>query len=117
MGSLLLRWLLNTLALFVVVTVVPGFHYKGWISLFIAAAVLGLLNAVVRPILFVLTLPLTIVTLGLFLLVLNAIMLELTAWLVPGFGIDTFWWAMAGALVLAVVSLVTNRIGRKSEER
>jgi putative membrane protein len=117
MSGLLLRWLLNTLALFVVVTVVPHFHYRGWISLAIAAAVLGLLNAVVRPVLFVLTFPLTVVTLGLFLLVLNAIMLELTAWLVPGFGIDGFWWAIVGALVLAVVSLVTNRIGRKSEER
>ena len=117
MSSLLLRWLLNTIALFVVVTVVPGFHYRSWISLFIAAAVLGLLNAIVRPVLWLLTLPLTILTLGLFLLVLNAIMLELTAWLVPGFGIDSFWWALLGALVLAVVSLITNPIGRKREER
>jgi putative membrane protein len=116
MGSLLLRWLLNTLALFVVVTVVPNFHYRGWISLAIAAAVLGLLNAIVRPILFVLTLPLTVITLGLFLLVLNAIMLELTAWLVPGFDINGFWWAIVGALVLTLVSLVTNRIGRKNGE-
>ncbi len=114
--GLLIRWILNTLALFVVVTVVPGFHYRSWISLAIAAAVLGLLNAVIRPILFVLTLPLTVLTLGLFLLVLNAIMLKLTAWLVPGFRIDGFLWAIAGALVLSLVSLVTNRIGRKSNE-
>ena len=116
MGSLLLRWILNTLALFVVVSVVPNFHYRGWVSLAIAAAVLGLLNAVVKPILFVLTLPLTVVTLGLFLLVLNAIMLELTALLVPGFGIDGFGWAIVGAIVLTLVSLLTNRIGRKKEE-
>ena len=115
--SLIIRWLLNTVALFVVVKLVPHFHYRDWISLAIAAAVLGLLNAIVRPVLFVLTLPLTVITLGLFLLILNAIMLELTAWLVPGFGIDTFGWAIVGALVLAVVSLVTNRIGRKSGER
>lgn len=114
---LLLRWLLNTLALFVVVTLVPHFTYRSWISLALAAAVLGLLNAVVRPILWFLTLPLTIVTLGLFLLILNAIMLELTAWLVPGFDIDGFGWAILGALVLSVVSLITNRIGRQSEER
>ena len=86
--SLLIRWILNTLALFVVVTFVPNFSYRGWVSLAIAALVLGLLNAIVRPILFVLTLPITVVTLGLFLLVLNAIMLELTAWLVPGFDIN-----------------------------
>lgn len=114
---LLLRWALNTLALFVVVKLVPNFYYEDWISLAIAALVLGLLNAIIRPILFVLTLPLTIVTLGLFLLVLNAVMLELTAWLVPGFDIDGFGWAIVGALVLALVSLVTNRIGREKSER
>ena len=111
--SLLLRWLLNTLALFVVVHVVPGFAYRSVVSLAIAAAVLGLLNAIVRPLLVILTLPLTIVTLGLFLIVLNAIMLELTAALVPGFRIDGFLWAIAGAIVHGLISLVVNRIGRK----
>jgi len=114
--SLIIRWILNTLALFLVVTIVPGFSYRDWLTLAIAAAVLGLLNAIIRPILFVLTLPLTVVTLGLFLLILNAIMLELTAWLVPGFDIRGFGWAIVGALVLSIVSLVTSRIG-KSEER
>lgn|SRR5688500_216700 len=115
--SLLIRWILNTLALFLVVTIVPGFTYRDWLSLAIAAAVLGLLNAIVRPILFVLTLPITVVTLGLFLLVLNAIMLELTAWLVPGFGIEGFGWAILGALVLSLVTLVTGRIGKPEEKR
>ena len=116
---LLLRWILNTLALFVVVTLVPGFHYHSIVSLAIAALVLGLLNAIVRPILFFLTLPLTIVTLGLFLIVLNAIMLELTAWFLPprDFRIDSFGAAVIGAIVLAVVSWVTNRIGQKPERR
>jgi putative membrane protein len=112
---LLLRWLLNTLALFVVVTIVPGFHYHSIVSLAIAALILGLLNAIVRPILFFLTLPLTIVTLGLFLIVLNAVMLELTAWLAPGFRIDDFVAAIIGAIVLAIISWITNRIGRKPE--
>src|SRR6185503_12142613 len=115
--ALLIRWLLNTLALFVVVSVVPNFYSRSWVTLAIAAAVLGILNAIVRPILFVLTLPLTIVTLGLFLLVLNAIMLELTTWLVPGFDIRGFGWAIVGALVLTIVSLVTNRIGAAASER
>ena len=114
--SLLIRWILNTLALFLVVKIVPGFTWRDWLSLAIAAAVLGLLNAIVRPILFVLTLPITVVTLGLFLLVLNAIMLELTAWLVPGFGIEGFGWAIVGALVLSIISLVTDRIGRPDEK-
>ena len=115
--GLIIRWLANTLALFIVVTLVPHFHSSSFVTLAIAAAVLGLLNAIVRPILFVLTLPLTVVTLGLFLIVLNALMLELTAWLVPGFRIDSFGWAMAGAIVLGLVSLVTNRIGRERPRR
>jgi putative membrane protein len=114
--SLLLRWVLNTLALLLVANVVPNFSYRSWVTLAIAAAVLGLLNAIVRPILWFITLPITVLTLGLFLLVLNAIMLELTAWLVPGFDIHGFGWACVGALVLSVISLVTDRIGRREEE-
>lgn len=114
--SLIVRWLLNTLALFIVVTIVPGFHYHSVVTLAIAAAVLGLLNAIVRPILFVLTLPLTVITLGLFLIVLNAIMLEITAWFVPGFRISGFGWAIVGAVVLGLISLVTSRIGRSRDE-
>ena len=114
--SLIVRWIVNTLALFVVVTIVPGFHYHSIVTLAIAAAVLGLLNAIVRPILFVLTLPLTIVTLGLFLIILNAIMLEMTAWVVPGFRIAGFGWAIVGAIVLGLISLVTSRIGRSRQE-
>jgi putative membrane protein len=115
--NLLVRWLLNTLALFIVVTVVPHFHYRSIVTLAVAALVLGLLNAVIRPILFVLTLPLTILTLGLFLLILNAIVLEMAAMLVPGFRIDSFGWAVVGALVLTIVSTVTNRIGERRRER
>src|SRR3954464_3624175 len=114
---LILRWILNTLALFIVVTIVPGFYYRSVVTLAIAALVLGLLNAIVRPILFILTLPLTIVTLGLFLLILNAVMLELTAMLVPGFRIEGFGWAIVGAVVLTLISLVTNRIGGSKERR
>lgn len=114
---LLLRWALNTLALFVVVTIVPGIHSRSIVSLAIAALVLGLLNAVVRPILVVLTFPITIVTLGLFLLVLNAVVLELTAVFTPGFTIDDFVAALIGAIVLAIISWITDRIGRKPERR
>ncbi|HXG58894.1 MAG TPA: phage holin family protein [Thermoanaerobaculia bacterium] len=109
--SLLLRWILNTLALFVVATLVPGFHYDSIVNLAIAALVLGLLNAIVRPILFWLTLPLTIVTLGLFLIVLNAVVLEIAAFFVPGFDIHGFGWAMVGAVLLSVISIVTSWIG------
>ena len=114
---LLVRWLLNTIALFIVIYFVPHFHYRDIVSLAIAALVLGLLNAIVRPILFLLTLPVTILTLGLFVFVLNAIMLEMTAYLVPGFAIDSFGWAIVGAIVLSIVSIVTNRIGAVAQRR
>ncbi len=112
---LLIRWVVNTLALFVVVRVVPNFSSDSWLSLAIAAAVLGLLNAVVLPILRFLTLPLTLLSLGLFLIVLNALMLELTDWLVTGFEIHGFLWAMAGAVVLSIISFFTSWIGRKKD--
>ena len=115
---LVLRWILNTVALLAVAYLLrPHIQFRDLTSLAIAALVLGLLNAIVRPILFLLTLPLTIVTLGLFLLVLNALMLELTAAIVPGFFIDGFGWAIVAAIVLALVSVVTNRIGVVAQQR
>ena len=115
--GLIIRWILNTLALFVVAYVVPNISYDDWISLAIAAAVLGLLNAIVRPILYVITLPITILTLGLFIVVLNAIMLKLTDALVPGFHVEGFWAAILGTLLLSIISLVTNKIGRERDDK
>jgi putative membrane protein len=115
--KLLLRWILNTLALFAVAYILPGFHYRDWIAIAIAAAVLGILNAIVRPILYVLTLPITVLTLGLFLFVLNAIMLKLTAAIVPGFAIDGWLWAILGAVLLAAVSTVTNHFKPSEEDK
>lgn len=115
--KLLVRWILNTLALLLVANVVPGFEYRSWVWLAVAAVLLGLLNALVRPILYFLTLPLTVVTLGLFLLVLNAIMLKLTAALVPGFDIHGFGWAIVGAALLSVAAMITEPFFKKNEER
>lgn len=114
---ILLSWILNALALWIVTLLVPAIRYDSIVALVIAAAVLGIVNAVVRPILFWLTLPLTIVTLGLFLIVLNALMLELTALLVPGFEVDGFGWAIVAAILLGLISLVTNRIGEKPRKK
>ncbi len=84
----------------------PGMRVDGWGSALVAAVVLALINAVVKPILFVLTLPFTILTLGLFLLVLNAFCLWLTARLVPGFDIRGFGTTLVASLVLAVVGMI-----------
>ena len=82
----------------------PGVSYNGLFDLLIAALLLGVMNAILRPVLFVLTLPLTIVTLGLFLLVLNAAMIGLVAWMLPGFWVHGFWSGVAAAIITGLAS-------------
>ena len=101
---LLLVWILNAVALLVVAYVLPGITVASFGSALIAALVLGLLNAVVKPLLILLTLPLTIVTLGLFLLVLNALVFWFAGSILKGFQVDGFWWAVIGAIVYSLVS-------------
>lgn len=101
---LLLVWFLNAVALLIVAYILPGITVASFGSALIAALVLGLLNAVVKPLLILLTLPLTIVTLGLFLLVLNALVFWFAGSILKGFQVDGFWWAVIGALVYSIVS-------------
>jgi len=104
------RTIITAFALWAAAQLVPGIHVPGPIGLVLAALVFGLVNAVVRPPAWLLTLPLTVVTFGLFLLVLNAAMLGLTALLLPGFRIDGFWPAVFGALVVSAVSWLGRRL-------
>ena len=100
----LARVLVNALAIYVAATVVRGIELSGLLAALGAGLVFGLVNAVVRPVLVLLTLPLTLVTLGLFLFVLNAFCLWLTSALVKGFEVHGFWAAFWGALLVSVVS-------------
>lgn len=113
---LLIRWLVNAVCLFVVVRLVPGIEASSIGTLFIAVLVLGLLNAIVRPVLLVLTLPITIVTLGLFIIVLNALMFWLASAFVPGFTVDGFIPAILGAIVFSIVSMLTSWIGKEKDD-
>jgi putative membrane protein len=108
MPGLLLRWALNAFALWVVSVIVPGIHADGIAATFVAALVLGILNALVRPIVLLLTLPINLLTLGLFTFVINALMLEMTSGLVRGFTVDNFGSALICALLLSLVSFVLN---------
>jgi putative membrane protein len=92
------------LALWVTAYVLPGVEFSSWQALAISAIVLGLLNALVRPILVLLTLPITVLTLGLFYLIVNGFTFLLASKLVPGFEVSSFWWAVLGALVVSLVS-------------
>ncbi len=107
---LILRWILNALALLLVTKVVPGIRVDNFYSALVVALVLGILNALVRPILIFLTLPINILTLGLFTLVINALLLWFVSTLVKGFQVAGFAPAFWGALVLWAVSWVTNAL-------
>ena len=110
MRSLFVRWLINTLALYVAVQVVPGVDYdRGPVGLLLVAILFGLVNAFLRPLLTLLTCPLVLVTLGLFLFVINAVLLLLTGWLSSqfdlGFRVAGFWPAFWAGLLISMVSL------------
>jgi len=119
---LLVRWLINAIALLAAAFVVPGIHlsasgrpgYNEWVTLAIVAAIFGVINAIIRPVVVLLTLPLTLVTLGLFIFVINALMLMLTGRIARAFDlafrVDGFGAALLGALVIAVVSFILGRV-------
>lgn len=110
MQAFLIRWVINTLALYVAIVIVPGIDPEStrWFALLVLGLIFGLLNAVVRPILKLLTCPLIMFTLGLFVLVLNTLLFYLTGWLGShfhiGFTVSSFWAAFLGALVTSAVS-------------
>ena len=102
-------WLINTLAVLVAVYLVEGIHYDKPLDLFVASLVLGILNAFLRPVLLFLAMPLLIFTLGLFMLVINALLLYFVGFLLrPHFFVDDFWSAFWGALLISLVSLILN---------
>ena len=105
---LILNWLLSALAVWIVSRVVPGIYVNGPMAALIAALAIGLINATIGFVLKILTFPLTILTLGLFWFVINALMLKLASALVPGFEVRGFFAAFVGAIVLSIVSSVLH---------
>ncbi len=111
--SLLLRWLIGAVSLMLVTYMVPGIKVESFYTALIAALILGLINSLIKPILIVLTLPVNILTLGLFTLVINALLFWLAATIVKGFGVAGFWPAFFGALAMSVVSWILNGLFNK----
>lgn len=109
---MIVRWLVNALALYLTAMLLPGITLTGLGATLIAALVLGIVNAIIRPILIILTIPLNFLTLGLLTFVINALMLLLTSAVVPGFEIRGFWSALIGAVVLSVISFVLSHLIR-----
>lgn len=122
MLRLLIRLIVNAVALWVAIEVVPGLQYEGsWLSLLIIAFIFGLVNALVRPIIILLTCPLIVLSLGLFVLVINTLMLALTVWLsrdVFNLGLTStgFWATFLGAVVISIVSGVISLLIKDDRE-
>jgi putative membrane protein len=117
MPQFLLTWLVAAVSLVITAKVVPGFNVDTFTAAAIAAIIMGLINAIVRPILVLMTLPLTILTLGLFLLVVNAISISLVAYLTNGFTVTGFFPAVIGSLVLSFVSSLLGKfVGTDNQE-
>lgn len=108
--NLIVKILVNGIAVFVTAYVLPGIHVESFITAVVVGIVLGIINAFIKPILVILTLPITIVTLGLFYFVLNALLILLVGQIVPGFSVASFWWALLFSLVISIVSWFLNSL-------
>ena len=116
--NFIIKLFLNAIAVVIVAYILPGVHLVDFWQAVLLAAVLSLLNASVKPLLIFLTIPATIFSLGLFLLVINALIIEIAAWILkPGFMVDSFWWALIFSILLSIVSGIFERLTIKSNRR
>src|SRR3990167_1780674 len=102
--EILMRALVNGLAVWITSYVLPGVNVDGFLTAIIVAVILGIVNAVLKPLLILLTIPITVLSLGLFIFVINALLILLVAKIVPGFTVESFWWALGFSLVLSIVN-------------
>lgn len=112
--AFLLNWLVAALAVAIAAYLLPGISITGFFAALVTALILGLINAFIKPLVVLLTLPINILTLGLFTLVINALLVMLTAVIVPGFLVAGFWWALLFSLVLALVNWALSAITGRS---
>lgn len=115
--KLLIRLIISTIAVLVTDLLLSGIHADDFVTGLIVAVVLGILNTIVRPLLIVLTLPITLVTLGLFLLAINAAMVKLADRMIDGFTVDSWWWALGFSVLLSIVQGFLNALDGGSKAR
>ena len=113
MLELLANWLVNAIVIIVAAYLLPGVHVATFISALWAALVLGVINAILKPILVLLTLPINLLTLGLFTFVINALLVLLATHIVPGFSVDSFWWALLFSLIVSIIHSILNMFEKK----
>lgn len=110
MFAILINWIVSAMIIFSIAYIIPGVHVTNFSTALIVALVLGILNAVLKPILVILTLPITILTLGFFYLVLNALLILLASKIVTGFTIDSFFWAIIFGVVLSIANTFIHKL-------
>lgn len=108
--AFIVKLLLGALAVLLSAYLLPGVHVESFLTALIVAALLAILNTIIKPILIILTIPITILTLGLFLLVINALMILLTDFLIAGFDVAGFWWALIFSLILSLVTYIFDSL-------
>ncbi|MBN2255533.1 MAG: phage holin family protein [Deltaproteobacteria bacterium] len=108
MTALFIRWIILTVSIIAASYLLEGIHVRDFVSAFLAAALLGVLNVLLRPILIILTLPITILSLGLFMFVINAMLLAMVSGVIPGFDVQGFWAAVFGSLIISGISWLLN---------
>ncbi len=112
---LIIKWLIYTLAIGITGYLLPGVTIDGLTAALIAALILGLINAILKPLLVFLTLPITFLTFGLFLLVINALLILLAGEIVPGFNIDGFWWALLFSIIVSFLNSIFNQMVKENQ--
>jgi putative membrane protein len=113
--KLIINWLISTVAILVTAYILPGIHLGGLIPALVLAIILAAINISLKPIFQLLTFPITIVTLGLWLLVINALMIMLAAAIVPGFEVAGFWWALLFSIILSIITSVLHLLAREGK--
>jgi len=115
--NFLTKVLISSLAVMVSQYILPGVHVDSFFTGIMVALLLGLFNSTIKPVLVILTLPITVITLGFFLLVINVFVIQLTAGFLDGFTVDGFWWALIFSLVLSFVTSIFNGLDKSDERR
>ncbi len=111
--NFVIKLLLSAISVLVSAYLLPGANVDGFLSAFVVAIFLALFSATLKPLLIILTIPVTVVTMGLFLLVINALMIMLADYLVTGFSVDGFWWALIFGIILAIVNGIFEAVSRE----
>lgn len=107
--SIVINWVISAIVILIASQILPGVHVDNFINALIVAVVLGIINAFIKPVILIFTLPINILTLGLFTFVINALLVMLTSYIVKGFVVDGFLWALIFSIVLSLINIVLDK--------